>query len=97
MIVIDEEKSVKWNNEEVDRRNAAYEEERKRLKEAINKKYEEVVDTILEYIVQDTNLTKQKAKLIWDYAWEEHHSEGYASTLSYIFYSLLDLIKDILK
>ena len=61
--VIDEEKSVRWNREEVERIREEYTEEVKRLNRERNKKYNEVVIRIIALISKETGLSEEK---IWD-------------------------------
>lgn len=81
--VIDENKSVKWNKEEVERRNSesikAREEYRNSMYEG-ESKFKEDVDSYLEYLYEGS-LNKAQANVIVKKAWEENHSEGFLSVL----------------
>lgn len=48
--IFDEEKSVRWNREEVDRKNNLRQEEVKRLNREKNQMYEKLVNLIYQYI-----------------------------------------------
>ena len=89
--VIDEDKSVKWNREEVEKHNIRYQEEVKRLNNEKNKLYTELVSTIKEYIIEETNVKKTRAEKIYNYLYEEH-SGNILEMLDYID-DLLDLFK----
>lgn len=76
--VIDEEKSVRWNREEVERRNAAYAEEVATLNTKRNKARDTLYEKIYVYIMDEvgSKCTREKAKAIWDLAYENGHSYG---------------------
>ena len=64
--IIDEEKSVRWNREEVERRRMAYEDEVKRLNTEKNKRIENAKKEVIDYIAQQ-GLEEEKAKLLFDF------------------------------
>ena len=74
--VIDEEKSVRWNREEVERLNKEYKEEFARLTrergDAINKCTERAIAQIAE----ETGLSKEKAEILWNFVYERYHAFG---------------------
>ena len=72
--VFDEDKSVKWNREEVARRNAAYEEDTKRYRAAREAAYADAENATKMYIMERTGLSKKKASILFDYAYEEYRS-----------------------
>ena len=65
--VIDEEESVRWNREQVERLRTEYDEEAARLKkvktDTINWTYEE----IYAYITQETGIERDKAIRLWSF------------------------------
>ena len=85
--VFDENKSVKWNREQVEINNAAYRAEVARLNTEKNKAREDVINMIIEKIQSEvgTSLSKRKAKAIWELAYEERHSYGFYDVREYLF------------
>lgn len=86
--VIDEEKSVKWNREEVERRNLAFDEEVKRLnrqKSAISQVYEEVIVKVLS---KESKVTTSEGKVIWQHA-RNQGGDAYAATNHFLDYAKL--------
>lgn len=67
--VFDEDKSVKWNREQVIRNNERYEQEVQRLNTEKNKARDAVYEDIYLYIQKQVghHLSKEKAKQIWNY------------------------------
>lgn len=65
--VIDEDKSVKWNREEVQRLNDLRIEEVKLLHKQKNKLYEEFKDMVCKYITQETKVDKARSIKIFKF------------------------------
>lgn len=74
LIVIDEEKSVKWNREEVARRNAEYDAEVKRLGVEINRVRHETDLLAKSYIEQETGMNDNQSSICWRYIFREYHA-----------------------
>ena len=91
--ILDEEKSVRWNREEVERIREEYTEEVKRLNRERNKKYTEVIEQIVEFISEETGLSNEKAKLLWEFTYGHHHS--YGDTLFNYLEEYCDLYNDL--
>lgn len=79
--IFDENKSVKWNREEVNRLNDIYNEEVKELNRKKNAMYNEVYNDIIEYIIKETNVKKNMAIKIYDYVYSKYHAFGICNTL----------------
>lgn len=98
--VIDEDKSVKWNREEVQRRIDARENEVKRLKREkseITKLYE---DGLKQAIAKDHEIKVKEVELLWAYFYREHHSCGVQTVYCYLDEFLCETyskIKECLK
>lgn len=92
--IFDEDKSVKWNREQVEINNAVYRAEVARLFTEKNKARDDVINMIIEKIQSEVgaSLSKQKAKAIWEFAYEERHSYGFYDVHAYLF-KLIDLAK----
>lgn len=73
--VIDEDKSIKWNREEVIRLNKEYEDEVARLNTQRNKFRDELFTKIYDYIAEsvgnDCNVAQ--AEVIWNFAYNLGH------------------------
>ena len=66
--IIDEEKSVRWNREEVERLKEAYGEEVKRLNREKNALVTSATDRAIRLIAEETGLCEKKARLIFEAA-----------------------------
>lgn len=77
--IFDEEKSVKWNREEANRRNQEREEKVKELQCAKNKARDEVMEDIYFAIQQEVGgrIGRDGAMKIWAYAYEHGHACGW--------------------
>ena len=74
--IFDENKTVKWNREEVERVNNEYQEEVARLNRVKNEAYQDAIKDIIHYIMQETDLSESKADVFWNYVYSKYHS-GY--------------------
>ena len=76
--IFDENMSVKWNREEVIKRNQTMQEERKLARaaksESYNNLYEEIYRYIMEESVYDRRFTYNEAKVIWQQVMNHHDS-----------------------
>ena len=94
--VFDENKSVKWNKEEVVRQN-------EKIKKAIKSKFDgqnqfkrDVIQYILEHqLLSGSKLNENQAEKIYKKGWEDGHSSGYHNVMIEIE-DLIDFIGDIL-
>lgn len=87
--VIDEDKSVKWNREEVIRLQNTYEEEVKALNTAKNKRRDDLYKELYKVIRREVKgITINDAQQIFQYAYSEGHSYGYNE----VFNKLYDII-----
>lgn len=94
--VIDEDKSVKWNKEEVERLRKAHDDEvRRRNQEyaAINHAYS---DRFKKLLAKDYGIKVAEAELIWSYAYSEGHSGGIYNVVAH-FRDVASLYIDLLK
>lgn len=78
--IIDEEKSVRWNREEVVRRQKAWDAECSRLKKAQNAEIEHISEAIELQIQEDIkaetkrSISKKAATILWQKAYDRGHS-----------------------
>ena len=82
--VIDENKSVKWNREEVARLQQARAEEVKRLnrdKNELDTAYEHL---LIGYLAYDYDLKIEEMQLIYKHCYMEHHDSGIHTVISYV-------------
>lgn len=90
--VIDEDKSVRWNREEIKKRNELHDEEVKKLNMQKNKMLLEWIDAVKLYIMEETKVKKDKADKIYNYLYMKYHSYGLLELLANMD-ELLDLFK----
>lgn len=80
--IIDEEKSVRWNREEVVRRQKAWDAECSRLKKAQNAEIEHISEAIELQIQEDIkaetkrSISKKAATILWQKAYDRGHAYG---------------------
>lgn len=92
--VIDEDKSVRWNREQVEQLNLEMKIKAKQNKqERKDMQLKQEKDIVRAYANQ-ANLSEKKIKLILDYVYEENHSYGIWAVLETLD-SLIDLIKKV--
>ena len=89
--VLDEDKSVKWNREEVLRLREAYDEEVKRLNTLKNQMRDKACSTAVNYIVQKTGLSVEQARRFWNNVSNKFHDD--IANYGDIFYELDEFIK----
>lgn len=96
--IFDEEKSVKWNREQVDRNNTAYIKEVARLNTLRNKERDRIYEEIYTAIRQEVghNLSRKKAIVIWNLAYEWGHSSGIGEICCYLD-ELIGLADELLE
>ena len=77
--VIDEEKSVRWNREQVEKSQENYQKEVKRLRKEQNDMYAELKKDVLEYIEEEMEhpVTVRQKELIYSMVYEYDHSSSY--------------------
>ena len=97
--ILDEEKSVRWNREEVERLRIEFGEEVKRLnklKTEISKAYE---DQIIRMLAKKYKITIAEAEIIYSYSYDKGHSGGVRDVII-IFGEFVDTysqLKDLKK
>ena len=89
--VFDENKSVKWNKEEVVRQN-------EEIKKAIKSKFDgqkQFKRDAVQYILSGNKLNEKQAEKTYEKGWEDGHSSGYRNVMIEIE-DLIDFIEDII-
>lgn len=94
--VFDENMSVKWNREEVARRNQAY-------KDALNAYYKDKTkaeenfrNDVVQAIMNDTGFSYEKAEMIYDRAYNIGHGSGYYDVITYAS-DIADFVYDFIR
>ena len=74
--IIDEDMSVRWNKEEVERRNKAYEEERQKLIKKADDAKLAAYDRAVKLVAHETGIPEEKAKILWSFVYGKYHASG---------------------
>lgn len=90
--VIDEEKSVRWNREEIERLNNIHIEEAEELNRKKTLLRINFENAVIDYIISETKVSKDKAEKIYNYIYTEYHSYSIRECL-YHLDDLLELFK----
>ena len=88
-LVIDEEKSVKWNREEVIRRREAYKTAKKNRDNALSNALKEVENSIKEYIQENYEVTDKQYSKMLNFLYEhdedtDNYTNGFSSKVGYL-------------
>ena len=88
-LVIDENKSVKWNIEEVERRREAYRIAKKNRDDALFKALQEVEDCIQKYIQENYEVTNNQYAKMLHFLYEhdedtDRYTNGFGSKVAYL-------------
>ena len=96
--VIDEDKSVKWNREEVERQRKAYTDDVAKRNTKKNKLRDELTKELYKTIASEVGgISEEKAKLIWQYCYAEWHSVGINSMFDHLNTCIDRLCKQIIN
>lgn len=96
--IFDEDKSVRWNKERVQSNNDEYQKEVARLNTKKNKLRDSIYDDIFYSIRCEVghNLSTEKAREIWEYAYAQGNSYGIREILNQL-QSLMELVDSLLS
>ena len=96
--IFDEEKSVKWNREQIELNNQEYQKEVARLNSAKNKFRDYVNNLIIEKTQNEIgyNISYEKAKAIWDFTYNHYKELGFYEIRTELF-DLIELVIVLLK
>ena len=94
--IIDEDKSVRWNREEVERLRLEYEEKATDLILFRNKLIGECENRIITLLGKDYEISYSESQRIWDHAYGLNHSYGIQAVIN-TYNSLADMYTDLLK
>lgn len=92
--VLDREKSVRWNEEEVERQRTAYGEEVKRLNKVYNETSKGYENEIKQLLADEYDISVEEAGLIWAKAYEDGHSYGVIEVYNH-FIDFAELYKEL--
>ena len=81
--IIDEEKSVRWNREEVARRNNSRKGKLAYFTGELNKCSREIGEKIIEHLQSEFGFTEAVARIVFDAAYESGHHAGASEVVSY--------------
>jgi hypothetical protein len=81
--VLDEDKSVKWNREEVERLRGVYDEEVRRLNTEKNHICNIFEGRMKELLKDEFELNDAETNVIWFKAWEDGHDSGIYNVVSH--------------
>lgn len=86
--IFDEEQSVRWNREEVERRNAEIENKKDEYRKARGDKFDEFVKDVKDMLIEHYNINENKeiADKIYNKGYEDGHSGG--------MYEILNIVED---
>ena len=95
--ITDEDKSVRWNREQVEQSQQAYREETLRLRQERNQMLDKAKQEIILYIKDslEKDFSEEKCNLILSHAYEENHAYGLASVINKVD-EYVDFINDLL-
>lgn len=97
--IFNEEKSVKWNREEVERKNHERDELEKELQRAKNTASNEIHEDIYYAIqneVDNAHISREAATGIWEYAYQQSHVYGW-NDIKICLDEVMELISKILN
>ena len=90
--VIDEEKSVRWNREEVARIQERYLKEVQRLNKEKNEAILKVEQRAVNLIAADADISIEKAQIVWNFVYARYHAYG---EMFNVIYDYLDLAEQL--
>ena len=95
--ILDTTKSIKWNREEVERRNAIFDYEANRLKNCQLERVNELKESLMQTLSEVNALPIQVVRKIWAYVWSKESYNGDAEYyMVYLkFKELANLYKDL--
>ena len=94
--IIDEEKSVKWNREEVERRMTARAEEGKRLRALYNELNGLYEEAMIKALAKEYKISEKEVGIIWAKAYEDDHPFGMMSVYDK-FCELAEMYEELRK
>lgn len=96
--IFDEDKSVKWNREEVIRKNQEYEADTQKIKQVRKEAIDEAERKLQKFLIEEYeyfNLSSKQIQKLYNYAYEEYHSYGLSEILIHLD-ELVDLVSEVI-
>jgi len=93
--VFDENKTVKWNKEEVVRQNVIIDEEKEQYQKESNYWQCQLNDDVIKALVNSYDFNKAQAEKIWNFAYNEKH--GNMNDVFYYVEEIADFIESVMQ
>ena len=90
--VLDEEKSVRWNREEVERLKAEYDAEVKRLNQEKNKAITAIMERAIALIASEADISEDKARTVWNFVYQRYHAYGEVFSVIYDYITFAEIL-----
>jgi hypothetical protein len=90
--VFDEDQSIKWNKDEVVRRNSEYDQKRNEYRADNNRLDKLLKDDVTYNLIYDFDLNQEQAEYTYDIAYTEKHS-----SMTDVFYYAVELAEYFVK
>lgn len=94
--IIDEEKSVRWNREEVERRNKEMKERIEENRRQRREKERQQDEDIIRAYANESGLTEEQVGKIYRHAYSQYHSSGISEVIDELN-ELISLFIDVMK
>lgn len=94
--ILDEDKSVKWNREEVFRLRDIYNKEVTNLNKQKNNISNTYKDVLCKVLAKEADISRKEADIIWQYAYGEGHSCGIHTCVD-TFRDIAEVYNDLLE
>jgi len=94
--IFDEDKSVKWNREEVERHNTEVAKQMEAYRKAVIQGENTFKEDVIAYLLDTYSINKAMAEKIFAKAYDDGHSGGMHEVLN-IAIDLVDFVVDIMK
>lgn len=92
---LDENRTIRWNCEEVERLRAEYADEAMRLNKLRYQIIRKMDETAIKMVARDTGLSERKAERLWDFVYEKYAYSDLDLRLH--IEEMIELVNDLLK
>lgn len=93
-LIVDINETLKWNKQYVKENNEKYDAQVKEYNEAKRKKFRQYEEDLIKAFAEEESLELEEAKVIWEYAYQQSHSNGYREVV-YTAYDIAEVVKKI--
>lgn len=94
--IFDEDKSVKWNKEQVELKNKEKHDAIKKYREESYRLSSQLDEDIKKAIAKEYTFNEKQAEIVFIHAYQEHHSYGYGEIINCL-YELCDIFEKFKK